>query len=309
MAASPALAGGVLVLVCDQQRGSFMIAVKQANGELAWKKERPEAGIGWALPVIHDSEVIITGNRAVSGFRLSDGQPLWQRRLVADASNGVPAISGNTLFVNAAGYDQPWVPTWESATAKLNQDAGSRLSRAELALDQEVGQFFDYIDGDRDGQVTHEEWNVARMAGVGEYGLTSLQLGGRGEIGDTAVNWRMKRNLPYVPAPLLYNGVLYLAKTGGIVTSLDSRTGDILQQGRAPNAGGDYSASPVAGDGKVYLTSREGKITVLRAGAKWEPIASNDMGEECKATPAIDEDSLYVRTASAVYRFRSTPRQ
>ncbi|PYV14998.1 MAG: pyrrolo-quinoline quinone, partial [Acidobacteria bacterium] len=121
--------------------------------------------------------------------------------------------------------------------------------------------------------------------------------------GGGAVVWRMQKFLPNVPSPLLYRGVLYLVKDGGIVTSLDPPTGRILKQGRLAGAVDTYYSSPVAGADKVYLISQAGKASVLRAGAEWEVLALNDLEDECYATPAIADNRLYVRTRGALYCF------
>jgi outer membrane protein assembly factor BamB len=96
---------------------------------------------------------------------------------------------------------------------------------------------------------------------------------------------------------------MYLMKEGGIVTSLDPVKGDILKQGRTPDALEDYYASPVAGDGKIFLISASGKVTVLKAAAQWEILSTNDLGEEVWATPAIAGNNLYIRTRTALYSF------
>ena len=108
----------------------------------------------------------------------------------------------------------------------------------------------------------------------------------RDQLPGTAVRWRFQKNVPYIPAPLLYQGVYYMVKTGGIVTTLDPVTGTLLKEGRATGALGQYYASPVAADGRVYVANLEGKITVLKSGGQWEILAQNDLQEEISATPA-----------------------
>ena len=113
----------------------------------------------------------------------------------------------------------------------------------------------------------------------------------------------MKRNLPYVPSPVLYQGVYYMVKDGGITTSINPATGEILKQGRAADSLGEYYASPVAANGKIYLLNEAGKLTVLKAGGEWEVLGVNDMGEEAYATPTIADNRIYVRTRSSLYCF------
>jgi hypothetical protein len=93
--------------------------------------------------------------------------------------------------------------------------------------------------------------------------------------------------------------------SGGIFTSHDRQTGAVRKRGRLTGALGDYYASPVAGDGKIYTLTADGKAAVIRAGADWEVLAVNDLGEDCFATPALDGDRIYLRTATALYCFRS----
>jgi outer membrane protein assembly factor BamB len=117
------------------------------------------------------------------------------------------------------------------------------------------------------------------------------------------VLWRYQKSLPDVPSVLLYEGVLYGVKSGGIVTALRPATGEMLKQGRLPEALDGYYASPVAADGKIYMASDAGKISVLAPGADWTVLAVNDFAEPIYATPAIAEGRLYVRTNLALYCF------
>ncbi|MBK8315642.1 MAG: hypothetical protein IPL01_17190 [Acidobacteria bacterium] len=163
---------------------------------------------------------------------------------------------------------------------------------------------FGWIDENEDKVIVGEEWDKARSLGQGEWGAIALRPGNaRGQLAASTVRWRVQKNLPYIPAPLLYQGVYYMVKTGGIITSLDPATGKMLKQGRSPNALGEYYASPVAADGKVFLANTEGKITVLKAGAEWEVLAINEIGDEIGATPALSNGRIYVRTHSAMYCF------
>jgi outer membrane protein assembly factor BamB len=99
---------------------------------------------------------------------------------------------------------------------------------------------------------------------------------------------------------------MYLMKEGGIVTSLDPVSGNVLKQGRTPEALEEYYASPVAADDKIYVISASGKVTVLKAGAQWEILATNDLGEEVWATPAIAGGNLYIRTRGSLYAFANS---
>jgi outer membrane protein assembly factor BamB len=117
------------------------------------------------------------------------------------------------------------------------------------------------------------------------------------------VLWRYDRAVPIVSSPLLYENILYTIKDGGILTSLDPATGKVLKSARVRDAIDNYYASPVAADGKIYLASETGKISVIRPGAQWEVLAVHDFEEPAYASPAISDGRLYVRTDAALYAF------
>src|SRR5262249_23889502 len=116
--------------------------------------------------------------------------------------------------------------------------------------------------------------------------------------------WRYEKSfVGVVPSPLLYDGVLYLVKNGGILTTVDVKTGDVTRTDRVTGALGPYSASPVAAEGKVFLTSEEGKVRVLKASRDLEVMAINELGESCFRTPALSSGHIYLRTSEALYCF------
>ena len=92
-------------------------------------------------------------------------------------------------------------------------------------------------------------------------------------------------------------------KKGGIVTSLDPKTGEVFKIGRLRDALDDYYASPVATDGKVYMASMTGKVSILKAAGEWEVLHTNDLGEDIFATPAIVDGRMYLRTSENLYCF------
>jgi outer membrane protein assembly factor BamB len=302
MSSSPVVAGGVVLLLCDQLRGSFLLAVDKQTGKQRWKTERAGITIGWSVPVVHEDQVLVFGSSRVDSYYLSTGESRWWIPLNSNGSMGVPVVHVDSVIVAASGSDQPWLPSFQATASKYDKDRDGRLSAAECKA-EDWFEHFGWIDANHDGTIDESEWNTARSLGVGDYGAVSIPLNGRGRLAASALRWRFKRNLPYVPAPLLYDGVLYMVKDGGIVTSLDPSSGKLLKQGRAPNAPGQYFASPVAAAGKVFLVSEEGKITVLEAGAQWKPLARNDLGEECYATPAISGGRIFFRTRGMLYAF------
>src|SRR5882672_11144258 len=126
---------------------------------------------------------------------------------------------------------------------------------------------------------------------------------GRGDVTRSSLRWKYQRSIPQLPSPLLYRNVLYMINDGGVLSTFDPETGAVLQQSRMRGAIDHYYASPVAADGKVYLLSQSGVVTVLKAGGKPEALTVYELDDESYATPAIADGRIYIRTRSALYCF------
>jgi outer membrane protein assembly factor BamB len=136
-----------------------------------------------------------------------------------------------------------------------------------------------------------------------ENGLLAIKLGGKGDMTDGAVRWKYTRPVPQVPSTLLYDGVLFMVNDSGILLSFDPATGTVLKQGRLQGAIDKYFASPVGADGKVFLVSQDGTLSVVTAKGDWEILSVNPLDDEVFATPAFADGRMYVRTKSALYAF------
>ncbi len=309
MAGSPIIAGGSVVLVCDQQAGSFVIALDRTTGRQRWKTDRPGMMIGWSTPMVFRpdatrADLIVLGSTRLDAYDLASGSQRWWLPVGSNGALATPLALGDTLMICTDGVNEPYMPTFASVIAQYDKDKDSRLSLSEFQGDKDLGEHFGWIDDNDDKFIVEQEWNTARSLGLGDWGAVAVRPGNtKGRLQPDAIRWRFQKNIPYIPAPLLYQGVYYMVKTGGIVTSLDPATGRLLKEGRSPGALGEYYASPVAADGKVFLASTEGKITVLKAAAEWEVLAVNELGDEINATPALSEGRLYVRTRGSVYCF------
>jgi outer membrane protein assembly factor BamB len=222
-----------------------------------------------------------------------------------------PVIDGEIIYAHwwemGGEAEQPTeTPTFAETVARYDANGDKKLSAEEFASEPRIQKTFYTIDLDSDGTADERDWNFYRARRASRNALIAVRHGGRGDLtGSANVLWSLQKYLPNVPSPLLYRGVLYLIKDGGILTSLDPNTGRILKQGRLPGALDTYYASPVGGAGYVYVASQNGKMTVLKADGQWEILALNDFEDECYATPAIGGDSLYVRTNGALYCFRA----
>jgi outer membrane protein assembly factor BamB len=311
MAASPILTGDLAVLVADQQTGSFVVGVDRKTGRVRWKTERPGAVDGYATPMVFRGEgtdapgqLIVLGSTRLDSYALDTGAQRWWMPLGSSGSMGTVVSSGDTLFVATQGSTEPWLPTYDTVLQKHDADKDGRVSAQELSSAKDMAEHFGFFDHNADTFISAQEWNTMRAYGLGEFGAIAIRPGdARGKLDAKAVLWRFAKNLPYIPAPLLYQDVFYLVKDGGIITTLDAATGRPLKEGRSPEALGEYHASPVAADNKVFLASVDGKITVLKAAGQWEVLGVNDIGEEIHATPALSKGRIFVRTRAAIYCF------
>ena len=311
MGASPILSGDLAILLCDQRSGSFVVAVDRKSGRVRWKRERPEAVEGWATPMVFrpssstaEASLVVLGTTRLDAYAVDTGEPRWWMPLGSSGSMGTVVASGDTLFVSTAGSTDPGLPPFEGYLQKYDTNKDRRLSSSELSADKDLGEHFGWIDADGDGIITEAEWTLTAELARGDFGAIAIRpAAARGKLDPAAVLWRFQKNLPYIPAPLVFHDVLYLVKTGGIITALDPATGRLLKQGRSGDALGEYYASPVAADGKIFLANVDGKITVLKAAAQWEVVGVNDIGEEIHATPALSGGRIYVRTRGALYCF------
>jgi len=128
--------------------------------------------------------------------------------------------------------------------------------------------------------------------------------GAKGDLTEKHVLWSYDRSVPQVSSPLLYKGILYTVKDGGVLTALDPEKGVVLKQARVRGAIDAYYASPVAANDKLILVSEAGKVSVVSAaGADWDTLSVVDMDEPCYATPAISGGKIYLRTKTSLYCF------
>jgi outer membrane protein assembly factor BamB len=189
------------------------------------------------------------------------------------------------------------------ALAKLDKDKNKKIAKTELPEGSPVGARFFRIDLDQDKELDAAEWkhhaNVFKNA---QNVAMSVLPGGRGDVTETHVEWLSREGLPVVPSPAIYKGLLYMVKNGGILTSLDARTGKRTHRGRIPGRG-SYYASLVAGDGKIYACNEAGVMSIIKAGTNWSVIGKHDFGEKILATPVVIEGRMFIRTETAVYCF------
>jgi outer membrane protein assembly factor BamB len=312
MANSPILHNGLVVLLADQDTGSYLLAVDAKTGRQAWKTPRPSSQHGYTTPVLYTprggvAQLVVSGSYEVAGYSTRDGEKLWWVEGMAWQAKSVPVLGGGMLYVHSSMpglNDLVKLPgrTWEQMLTEFDKNKDGVLTRDE-SPDKEVTRLWFLFDIDHSGKIEQRDYDIVQSRAAAPSGLYAIKLGGKGNLTKTSVLWKVDKGLPNIPSPLFYGGVLYVLKEGGILTSYDPKDGTILKQGRVEGALDAYFASPIAADGKLYTAAKDGKVAVLKAGAQWEVLAVNDLGEETWATPALEDGRLYVRTQSAMYCF------
>jgi outer membrane protein assembly factor BamB len=311
--ASPILAGDTLLMPCDQDANSFLIAVDKKTGRVRWRAERAHAQRGYATPILYRAadgtqQVILAGSYRLSGYDLKTGREVWWIRGLPWQIKPTPVIAGDVIyFATYSGESDPGqqeiIPPFAEALAKLDVNKDGKLSKDEIVDPRTKTRFDEYLDLDDTGYLEERDWKQFQDRRAGESSLRAYRLGGQGDLTEQNFLWKNPRSLPNVPSPLFYRGVLYTLKEGGILTSFDIKTGEVLKQARLQGALGDYFSSPIAVDGRIYTISDEGKAAVIQAGAQWELLRVHDLKEVCKATPAIVDGKMYVRTYNTLYCF------
>lgn len=304
--ASPVLAGSAVVMVADQVEGSYIAAFDRESGEMKWKTAREETE-AWGSPLVVEpekgvSEILTTSRGQFGVHNAAEGKRKTSLLGLPNTIVGSPVLEGSRLFVQGYGSDEP--ASFASRLEKLDKNKDGKLSPDEYGNDPFLYGIGAY-KGDRDGVITEPEWLEKQREVMGPNCLVAYELV-RGEDGKLAPKelWRQGKSFnSVIPSPLVYRGVVYYVKNGGILTAVDAKTGKELKTARVTGALGGYSSSPVAADGKLYLGSEDGFVSVLRAGGDWEVLSVTDLGEGVYATPALAEGSIFLRTSAALYRF------
>jgi outer membrane protein assembly factor BamB len=312
LAASPVLANGKVIQVCDSETGSFVIAVDQKSGRTAWRVDRPDMTRGFSTPVLYQPrqgplQVLVAGTNRFIAYDVETGKEVWWVRGLTWQMKPTPVVAGDIAYVLgwAGGSDQgnqAAVPSFGEILKEADANHDGKLSKEELA-DPQYNRDFEDSDLNADGFLEEREWEKYRERRSLVNSVMAIRLGGAGDMTEKSILWRYFKSLPNVPSPLLYQNVLYLMKEGGILTALDPATGSVLKQGRLKGALDFYYSSPVGADGKIFTASQDGHVSVIRAGRDWEVLAVNDMDDEVYATPAPVDQQLYLRTKSALYCF------
>ena len=310
---SPILAGDRLIVLCDQDQGSFLLALDKLTGRKAWRTERPEFRRGFATPFLwkHEGgeELVVPGSIWLRAYDPQNGRERWSFSGTSRVANSSPTAGDGLLFnaswnIGGDPGERITLEPFEDFARANDRNTDGKFARDEIPAGP-VRERFSQMDLDKDGFVTRTEWNLmAEMFTKAGNAVIALRSGGRGDITASHTAWKSIRSLPYVCSPVYYRGFLYTVKNGGLASCYEASTGKPSYQDERLNAGGDYYASLIAADGRIYSVSQQGVATVWEAGPQLNILARNDLGEQVMATPAVMEDTLYLRTAGYLYAFR-----
>ena len=332
---SPVLVDDQLILCCDQgavfrSQGSYLIALNKFSGDEIWRAERPLSSAGWTTPVVVSSsegksEVVVLGRRLIA-YDPKTGKENWWVDGFMDYSITTPVVSNGIVYATTAagGFEADHripFPTFDHLVEENDTNGDGRLQRQEIPADMVVYQgdttgvsgdgitgrsAFKMFDADNDGNLEKQEWDGAletwnQMKNV----MVAIKSGSTGEATESQIVWRRDRQLPEVPSPLLLDGSLYLVKNGGVVSCLDSATGKTNYRKRL-GVSGNIFASPVAGDGKIFVCTDRGDVAVVASGEKYRLVSRSDLDEPIIATPAISKGNVLVRTSRHLICFSTS---
>jgi outer membrane protein assembly factor BamB len=311
---SPILADGIVVLVRDEKTDSRILALDARTGKLLWQKKR-QSPTSYCTPVVWDTptgkQVAAGGYGRMIGYDLKTGEEKWSVAGMPAACCASPVAADGTLYFAGWSPGDPdetdfKMPSFDELLKQAGEEKLGYLTRAGSEKTF-LKNFFDNNDTNKDGKLTREEWdeNMKFMA-ASRNSAFALKAGGTGELTKTHILWKHTKGMPYVPSAILYRGQLVMVKDGGLVTAFEAKTGKEVYVQKRAVAPRRYYASPVAANGYIYFTALDdGTVTVLRAGTPVpEVVARNpQLGERVAATPALADDTLYLRTAGHLYAF------
>jgi outer membrane protein assembly factor BamB len=248
-ASSPIIWNGLVILQCDTQADSFILALDANTGKTVWKTERDEL-------------------------------PSWGTPTVAITS------AGPELVANAANYIRGYDPRTGKELWRLG-----RSSKITAPTPIFTDDLFVVVSG----RAPERPIFVVRAGARGDLTLPE------GKASSEAVVWSRTGRGSYMPTPLVYDGILYVLANNGLLDAYDLRTGEDIYRQRLPLVGSGFSASPVACDGKLYLSNEDGEMLVVAAGKNFSHIATNSLGELLMATPALSDGVMYVRSATSLF--------
>jgi outer membrane protein assembly factor BamB len=290
--------------------GSEGLFAYSVEGKPLWKKDLGVQSSGWffdpdsewgaaSSPVIHKNSVIVQCDRQKDGFiaayDLGSGKQLWQTARVELPGWGSPTI--------VPGKDRTEIATNGSKAVRgYDADTGKELwtigPNSEVTCTTPVSaNGLIYVTA---GYPPVQPIYAIKVGSTGDLTLPS------GKESSDSIAWSKQRGGVYLPSPIVYGEHLYTVGNNGILTAYDAKTGTRVYQQRVGD-GGSFTASPVAAANKLYISSEDGDVYVVKAGAQYELLAKNKVGEAILATPAFAGDVILVRGEKHLFAITEKP--
>ena len=305
--ATPATDGRIVVA----SFGSQGLYAYDVTGKVLWNVDLGRMDVGaydipsyeWGTassPIIWNDLVIQQVDTQVDSFliafRATTGETVWKTDRDELPSWGSPTVAqtsaGPILVTNASNFIRGYDPRTGKELWRLG---GSSKITAPTPI------FAEGLFVVASGRAPERPIFVVRPDAQGNITLKV------GENSNAAVAWSKTARGPYMPTPLAYNGILYVLANNGVLDAYRLKTGEEVYRQRLEKVGDGFSASPVAADGKLYLSNEDGDIIVAAAGPEYRQLAVNSMGDLLMATPALSDGVMYVRTAHSLFAVSRPP--
>jgi outer membrane protein assembly factor BamB len=310
-ASSPIVYRDMVFFCQDDDLSPMLYAFDSSTGKERWRAERPEMLGGYAIPVLCQAngrtDLVVAGSGKLKGYDPDTGVERWTCNTLLRTIMTSPVVHDGVIYLAVQSYGDEKRTLKFALLEWLDTNQDGKLARAELP--KEFWKRFDASDKDHNGLIEEDELDTAFQSSENQVGggaiIQAIRGGGEGNVTATHVLWNNQYTLKVPPSnlssPLVVAGQLFVVKRGGLSSSFDAATGkERWKLARIGNIG-EYFASPVAADGKIYVPGENGFIVVISQGPKLEILAKNDMGEPCIATPAIADGRLFIRTRESLY--------
>ncbi len=280
--------------------GSEGLFCYDMNGRMLWKKDLgvldsgffmvPTAQWGFASsPVIFDNRVIVQCDvqkgSFLASFDVKTGIEIWRTARADVPTWGTPAVhrDGDRTQIIVNGYRHIGGYDFQTGKELWKLTGGGDIPVPTPVVSH--GLIF----------ITNSHGRMSPIYAIRVTASGDISLKEQ-ETSNEHIAWFERRNGAYMPTPVVYGDYLYVLRDHGVLGCYEAKTGKLIYQERIGTGRTGFTASSVASDGKVFFTSEEGEIIVVKAGPRFEVLARNAMGEVCMATPAISEGTLFFRT-------------
>lgn len=283
--ATPACDGSRVIVPFMVDDGIWVSAVG-LDGKQLWQVKagpyKSEHGYG-SSPVFFESLVIIAGDNPGGGFLAAldrqTGKIVWRIVRPRGGNYATPVVATIAGKPQLVIHGRGQVTSYDPATGKLLWQCEGPSTTAACT-------------------VAFDDHHVFATGGYPQKEILCVKADGQGDVTSTHVVWRSKRGVSYVPSPLLYDGRLYVVSDNGVLTVYNPASGEALSTLRL---GGNFSASPVAAAGHIFITDERGTTYVLTPGDQPEVVEKNSLESGGFASPVMAGNRIYLRTAGALY--------